>query len=130
MDQVSHLWMTAGKTIALTMQTFVRKVMSLLFNMPSMFVIALDNHPLILWFQSTSAVILELKKRISVTASNFSHHPLILWFQSTSAVILVLKKRISVTVSNFSPAIYHEVMGPDAVILVFCLFVLFFNVEF
>ena len=100
MDQVSHPWMTAGKTIALTMQTFVRKVMSLLFNMPSMFVIALDNHPLILWFQSTSAV------------------------------ILVLKKRISVTVSNFSPAIYHEVMGPDAVILVFCLFVLFFNVEF
>ena len=64
--------MTAGKTIALIRWTFVGKVMSLLFNMLSRFVIAFlprSKHLLISWLQSPSAVILEPKKRKSVTAS-------------------------------------------------------------
>ena len=75
--QLSYLYMTARKTIALTRQTFVGKVMSLRFNMLSRFVKCL----------------------------------LILWLQSLSTVILELKKRKSVTVSTFSPSICHEVMG-------------------
>ena len=62
MVQLSHLYMTIGKTIALTIQTFVIKVMSLLFNMLSMFVIAFlprNKHLLISWLQSLSAVIWE-----------------------------------------------------------------------
>ena len=62
--------MTAGKTIALTVQTIVGKAMSLLFNMPSRFVIAflpLSKHLLISWLQSLSTVILEPKKIKSVT---------------------------------------------------------------
>ena len=62
MVQLSHLYMTTGKTIALTIQTFVGKVMSLLFNMLSRLVIAFlpkSKHLLILWLQSPSAVILE-----------------------------------------------------------------------
>ena len=65
MVQLSHPYMTTGKTIALTRQTFVGKVMSLLFIMLSRFVIAFlprSKHLLILWLQSPSAVILELKK--------------------------------------------------------------------
>ena len=65
MVQLSHLYMTTGKTIALTKQTFVGKVMSLFFNMLSRFVIAFlprSKHLLILWLQSPSAVTLELKK--------------------------------------------------------------------
>ena len=72
--QLSHPYMTTGKTIALTRQTFVSKVMSLLFNMLSRFVIAFlprSNCLLILWLQSPSAVILEPKKRKSVTAFTF-----------------------------------------------------------
>jgi len=87
--QLSHPYVTPGKTIALTRWTFVSKVMSLLFNMLSRLVIA---------FLSRS-------KRL-----------LISWLQSPSAVILEPKKRKSVTVS---PSICHEVMGPDAMILVF-----------
>ena len=83
--------MTTGKTIALTMQTFVGKVMSLLFNKLSRFAIA---------FLSRSKCLL------------------ISWPQSPSAVILEPKKTISVTVSTFLPSICHEVMGLDAVILV------------
>ena len=67
--------MTTGKTIALTMQTFVHRVMSLLFNTLSRFVIIFlprSNHFLISWLQSACAVILEPKKRKSVTASTFS----------------------------------------------------------
>ena len=67
------LYMTTGKTIALNIQTFVGKVMSLLFNM--LFVIAFlprSKCLLIFWLQSLSAVILEPKKIKSVTASNFS----------------------------------------------------------
>ena len=92
MVQLSHLYMTTGKTVALTIQTFVRKVMSLLFNMLSSLVIA---------FLSRSKCLL------------------ISWLQSPSAVILEAKKMKSVTVSIVYPSICHEVMGPDAMILVF-----------
>ena len=83
--------MTTGKTIALTRRTFVGKVMSLLFNMLSRLVITL----------------LPKSKRL-----------LISWLQSPSAVILEPKK-IVCHVSIVSPSISHEVMGPDAMILVF-----------
>ena len=89
--QLSHPYMTTGKTITLTRRTFVGKVMSLLFNMLSRLVRA---------FLSRS-------KRL-----------LISWLQSPSAVILEPKKIRSVTVSIVSPSICHEVMGPDAMILV------------
>ena len=92
MVQLSHPYMTTGKTIALTRRTFVGKVMSLLFNMLSRFVIVF------------------LPK---------SKHLLISWLQSLSTVILEPKKIKSVTVSTFPPSICHEVMGPDAMILVF-----------
>ena len=68
--QLSHPYMTTGKTIALTRQTFVGKVMSLLFNMLSSLVIAFlprSKHLLISWLQSPSAVILEHKKIQPVT---------------------------------------------------------------
>ena len=83
--QLSHPYMTTGKTIALTRWTFVGKVMSLLFNMLSRFVIAflLKNKCL-----------------------------LISWLQSSSAVILEPKKIKSVAVTIVSPSICHEVMGP------------------
>src|SRR5574337_1306776 len=73
--QLSHPYMTTGKTIALTRRTFVDKVMSLLFNMISKLVIAFlprSKHLLISWLQSPSAVILEPKKIKSVTVSIFS----------------------------------------------------------
>ena len=66
--QLSHLYMTTGKTIDLTRRTFVSKVMSLLFNMPSRFVIAFlprSKHLLISWLQSPSAVMFEPKKIVS-----------------------------------------------------------------
>ena len=85
-------YMTTGKTIALTRQTFVGKVMSLLFNMLPRFVVAF----------------LPRSKRL-----------LISWLQSLSAVILEAKKRKSVTFSIFSPSIFHDVMGLDAMILLF-----------
>ena len=90
--QLSHLYMATGKTIALTRQTFVGKVMSLLFNMLSRMVIAF----------------LPRSKGLLVS-----------WLQSPSVVILECKKIKSVTVSAVSPPICHEVMGPDAMILVF-----------
>ena len=90
--QLSHPYMTTGKTIALTRQTFVGKVMSLLFNMLSMLVI---------------------------TFLPRSKHLLISWLQSPSAVILEPPKIKSVTVYIVSPSISHEVMGPDAMIFVF-----------
>ena len=92
MVQLSHPYMTTGKTIALTMQTFVGKVMSLLFNMLSRFVRAF------------------LPK---------SKHLLISWPQSPLLVILEPKKVKSVTVSTSSPSVGHEVMGLDAMIFVF-----------
>ena len=84
--------MTTGKAIALTRQTFVGKVMALLFNTLSRLVIAF----------------LPRSKRL-----------LISWLQPLSAVILEPKKIKSLTVSIVSPSICHEVMGPDAMILVF-----------
>ena len=87
--QISHPYMTIGKTIALTRRTFVGKVMSLLFNMLS---------------------------RLVITFLPVSKCLLISWLQSPSAVILEPKKIKSVTVS---PSICHEVMGPDAMIFVF-----------
>ena len=90
--QLSHPYMTARKTIALTRRTFVGKVMSLLFNMLSRLVITF----------------LPRSKRLLVS-----------WLQSPSAVILEPKKIKSATVSTVSPSISHEVMGLDAMIFVF-----------
>ena len=92
MVQLSHPHITTGKTEALTIWTFVSKMMSLLFNTLSRFVIVFlsrNNHLLILWLQSPSAAILEPKKRKPVTAS------------------------------TFSPSICHEVMILDAMIIIF-----------
>ena len=74
--QLSHLYTTTGKTIALTRQTFVGKVMSLLFNMLSRLVITFlpgSRHLLISWLQSPSAVILEPRKMKSTTVFTVSH---------------------------------------------------------
>ena len=90
--QLSHPYMTTGKTIALTRWTFVDKVMSLLFNMLS---------------------------RLVITFLPRSKRLLISWLQSPSAVILEPLKIKSATVSTVSPSICHEVMGPDALILVY-----------
>ena len=91
MVQLSHPYMTTGKTIALTRWTFVSKVMSLFFNMLSRLVIAF----------------LPRSKRL-----------LISWLQSPSAVILEPKKIKSVIVFIVFPSICHEVMRPDAMTLV------------
>ena len=90
--QLSHSYMTTGKTIALTRQTFIGKVMSLLFHMLS---------------------------RLVVTFLPRSKRLLISWLQSPSAVILEPPKIKSDTVSTVPPSISNEVMGPDAMILVF-----------
>ena len=90
--QLSHPYMTSGKTIALTRWTFVGKVMSQLFNMVS---------------------------RLVITFLPMSKRCLISGLQSPSAVILEPKKIKSVTVSTVYPFICQEVMGPDAMILVF-----------
>ena len=84
--------MTTGKTIALTRQTFVGKVISLLFNMLS---------------------------RLVLTFLPRRKHLLISWLQSPSAVILESKKIKSDTISTVSPSISHEVMGADAMISIF-----------
>ena len=84
MVQLSHPYMTTGKTIALTRQTFVGKVMSLPFNMLSKFVMAFlprTKHLLISWLQSPSAVILEPKKIKSVTVSIVSPFTMKWWNQ-------------------------------------------------
>ena len=85
--QLSHPYMTTGKTIALTRQTSVGKVMSLLFNMLS---------------------------RLAITFLPRSKCLLTSWLPSPSAVILGSKTLKSDTVSTVSPSISHEVMGPDA----------------
>ena len=92
MVQLSHMYMTAGKTKALTRWTFVGKVISLLLNMLSMLVITF----------------LPRSKRL-----------LISWLQSPSTVVLEPPKIKSGTVSTFSPSVFHEVMGLEAKILVF-----------
>ena len=90
--QLSHPYMTTGKTIALTRRTFVGKVMSLLFNMLC---------------------------RLIITSLPRSKRLLISWLQSPSAVTLEPQEIKSDTVSTVSPSISHEVMGLDAMILVF-----------
>ena len=90
--QLSHPYMSTGKTIALTRRTFIGKVMSLLFNMLS---------------------------RLVITFLPRSKRLLISWLQSPSAVILEPPKIKSDTVSTVYPSICHEVMGPDAMIFVF-----------
>ena len=90
MVQLSHPYMTTGKTIALTRQAFVSKVMSLLFNMLS---------------------------RLVITFLPRSKRLLISWLQSPSAVILEPKKIKSLIVSIVPPSICHEVLGPDAMTL-------------
>ena len=90
--QLSHPYMTTGKTIALTRRTFVDKVMSLLFNMLS---------------------------RLVITFLPRSKCLLISWLQSQSVVILEPPKIKSDTVSTVFPSTSHEVMGPDAMMLVF-----------
>ena len=92
MVQLSHPYLTTGKAIALTRWTFVGKVMSLLLNMLS---------------------------RLVTTFLPRSKRLLISWLQSPSAVILEPQKIKSDTVSTVSPSISHEVMGLDAMILVF-----------
>ena len=92
MVQLSHPYIATGKTIALTRRTFVDKEMSLLFNTLSRFVIA-------------------FLPRIKCL--------LISWQQSPSAVILEPRKIESLTVSIVYPSVCHEVMGSDAMILVF-----------
>ena len=96
MVQLSQPYMTTRKTISLTIGNFFGRVMSLLFNKLSRFVIAFLPR---------------------------SNHPLISWLQSPPTVILEPKKRKSVTTSTFSPSICHAVIGPDAVILVFVIVV-------
>ena len=90
--QLSHPYMTPGKTIALTRRTFVGKAMPLFFNMLS---------------------------RLVITFLPRSKRLLISWLQSPSAVILEPHKKKSDTVSTVSPSISHEVMGPDTMLLVF-----------
>ena len=92
MLQLSHAYMTTGKTVVLTIWTFVDKIMSLLFNMLS---------------------------RLVKTFPPRSKHLLISCLQSPSSVILEPPQIKSATVSTVSPSIYHEVMGPDAMIFVF-----------
>ena len=92
MVQLSHPYMTTGKTIALTIQNFVGQVTSLLFSILSRFVIAF----------------LPRSKGL-----------LISWLQSLSTVILEPKKIKSLTASTFSPSICHEMMGLDAMIFIF-----------
>ena len=89
--QLLHPYMTTGKTTALTRQTFVGKVMSLHFNMLS---------------------------RLVLTFLPRSKPLVISWLQSPSAVILEPRKIKSDTVSTVSPSICHQVMGPDAMILI------------
>ena len=77
MVQISHPYMTTGKTIALIRWTFISKVMSLLFNILFRLVIAIlprSKHLLISWLQSPSAVVFELPKIKSVTVPLFPHH--------------------------------------------------------
>ena len=90
--QLSHPYMTTGKTITFTRQTFVGKVISQLFNMLC---------------------------RLVITFLPRSKHLLISWLQSPSAVILEPQKIKSDTVSTVAPLLSHEVMGPDAMTLVF-----------
>ena len=100
--QLSPPYKTTGKNIALTRWSFVDKVMALLFNTLS---------------------------RLVITFLPKNKHLLISWLQLPSAVILEPPKIKSDTVSTVSPSISHEVMGPDAMILVFCMLSFHFHQE-
>ena len=96
--QLSHPYMSTGKTIVLTIWTFVGKVMSLLFNMLSRFIIAFlpsRKHLLILWLKSVCAVVLE----------------------PTHAPPKIINKFVSAY--TFSPSVCHAIVGQDVMILVF-----------
>ena len=90
--QLLHPYMTTGKTIALSRGTFLGKIMSLLFNM-------------------LSSLVINFLPRIKCLLTS--------WLQLLSAVILEPQKIVSATVSTVSSSIFHEVMGPEAMILVF-----------
>ena len=94
--QLSHAYMTTGKTIALSIRDFVGKVTSLLFNVLSRFVIAFLPR---------------------------SKHLLTSWLQSQYAVILEPKDKSLTVFPIVSPSIWHEVMGQDAIILVFLMLI-------
>ena len=144
MVQLSHPYMTTGKTIAFTIPTFVSKVISLLFNTLSRIVMALLPRKWKVKFtqscltlcdpwtytvqwnspgQNTGVGSRSLLQGIFPTQGSStgllprSSH-LISRLQSPSTVILESKKRKSVTTSTFSPSVCHEVVGPDAMILV------------
>ena len=90
--QLLHPYMTTGKTIALSRGTFLGKIMSLLFDM-------------------LSSLVINFLPRIKCLLTS--------WLQLLSAVILEPQKIVSATVSTVSSSIFHEVMGPEAMILVF-----------
>ena len=104
--QLSKFWdMTTGKTIALTVQTFVGRVMSLLFNTLSRFVIAFlprNNHLLSSWLQSPSAVILESKKRKSVTTSIFSPSICRAIMDAMILVFLIVSLKLALSLSSLT----------------------------
>jgi len=92
MVQLSHPYITSGKTVPLTRWNFISKLMSLFFNMLSRLIIAFLPR---------------------------SKHLLISWLQSPSAMVLESKKIKSDIVSIVSPSICHELIGPDVIFLVF-----------
>ena len=135
--QLSHPYMTTGKTIALTRQTFVDKVMSLLLNMLRWTFVDKVMSLLLSMLRRTfvykvmslllnmlrrtfvykvMSLLLNMLSRLVITFLPRSKCLLISWLQSPSAVILEPRKVKSATVS---PSICHEVMGLDAMILVF-----------
>ena len=137
--QLSHPYMTSGKTRALTRRTFVGKVMSLLFNMLSAAAKSLQSNttlcdprdgsppgspvPGILQARTLEWVAISFSNMLSrlvITFLTRSKLLLISWLQSPSAVILEpLMEPLKMKSDTVSPSISHEVMGPDAVIFVF-----------
>ena len=138
--QLSHPYMTTGKTIALTRQTFVDKIMSLLLNMLRWTFVDKVMSLLLSMLRRTfvykvmslllnmlrrtfvykvMSLLLNMLSRLVITFLPRSKCLLISWLQSPSAVILEPPKIKSAAVSTVSPSICHEVMGPYAMILVF-----------
>ena len=133
--QLSHPYMTTGKTIAFTIWTLVSKVMSLLFNFSAS---CLLYGPVLtticgywkgrslgymkLCWQSKKFLLSNTLSRFVIVFLPRKNCLLISWLQSPSVVILEPKKRKSVNTSTFSPSTCHEMMVPDAMILVFLIF--------